>query len=50
MRECGFYWVNFEIGEEIAYWNGSFWTLTGDLYHFQDNNFASIDENKIKRE
>ena len=50
MRECGFYWVNNEISAEISYWNGIYWTLTGSEYHYQDNNFTSIDEKQIKRE
>lgn len=49
MRECGFYWVNNEIGSEIAYWNGIYWTITGSKHHYQDNNFTSIDEKQIKR-
>ena len=50
MRECGHYWVNMEIGSEIAYWNGIWWEMTGTELHFQDNNFTSIDEKQIKRE
>jgi hypothetical protein len=50
MRECGFYWVNFEIGAEIAYWNGLYWTVTGDVKHYSDNNFTSIDEKKLIKE
>jgi len=50
MKEIGFYWVNDEIGSEIAYWSGIYWLVVGSELHFQDNNFTSINETQIKRD
>ena len=50
MRECGFYWLKFDNGYEIGYWNGRFWVLTDTENHFNDDYFDEIDEKQIKRE
>ena len=51
MRECGFYWVKFmsDTRGEIAYWNGIYWAVTDSENHYDDEDFAEIDENQIRR-
>ena len=51
MRECGFYWVKVihEDSNEVAYWNGAYWELTGTDSHYESEELK-INENQIKRE
>lgn len=51
-RQTGYYWIlqDFDIGWEIALWNGRWWSLFADTNHWQDNNFIEIDEHPITRQ
>ena len=51
MRKCGFYWVKVirEDSNEVAYWNGVYWELTGTDSHYESEELE-INENQIKRE
>ena len=49
-RQEGFYWVRLSDWEwEVAQWlDGSWWTAGSDS-HYQDSDFAEIDERRIER-
>ncbi len=48
-RGHGHYWVVFEDREQVAYYYGGGWQITGCLGFLKDQDFQEIDERKIER-
>ncbi len=47
MKNKGYYWVD-NFGWEVAYWDGSYWWLTGNSDYHVDGDFSSIGDRVIR--
>lgn len=48
-RKLGFYWCGMGDGAFVALWSGSYWTTSGSLVRYMDDDFDWIDEAPLAR-